>query len=288
MTGAAETRRLLARHGLAAKKARGQHFLVDDAVARRITAALDPRDDDLVFEIGPGLGALTVHLAKAAGRVVAVEVDRSFEPVLRERLAPFGNVAVRWEDARRTPWREAAGHPGAGGGRPKLCGNLPYGLTGPLVGSALREEDLFERIVFMVQREVAERMAAAPGGRDYGYFSLFVQAHAAVEVLERVPPEAFWPRPKVESAIVRLLPRPWTLAGASRERTLALARHAFAQRRKMLLNALAAGLAAPKEEVSALFRAAGIDGARRAETLTIGEFAHLAGMWREDGSRPGR
>lgn len=271
-SGAAWVRKTLAAYGLRAKKWRGQHFLVDRACCRRIVDAVDPCRDDLVCEIGPGLGALTPLLAEAAGRVVAVEVERSFEDILRERLRGLENVELRFEDARTTPWAEVV-PPGA---RAKLVGNLPYALTGPLLGAVLSQEGRFERIVVMVQREVAERMAAAPGGRAYGFFSVFVQAHARVERLFGVPPQAFWPVPKVASAVVRLWPRPWPEGAEARARLLAVARVAFATRRKTLMNALRAGTGRDRAELAEALAQAGIAPDRRAETLSLPEFAALA------------
>lgn len=289
-TTAVSVRDLLRRYGLAARKARGQHFLSDGTVALRIVAALDPDPADTVFEIGPGLGALTVPLAPRVGRVVAVEVDRGFEPVLRDRLAGRGRVEIRWEDARATPWRQLimAEREARPEGTIKLVGNLPYGLTGPLVGDILGVGDAFERVVLMVQREVADRMTASPGGKEYGFFSVFVQSHASVERLFRVPPDAFWPAPKVESAVVRLRPRPWPGGSQRRERMLAVAKTAFAQRRKTLANAIAAGGRVAKSEAVALLQEAGVDPGRRAETLSLSEFDAIARAWQRLGeSAPG-
>lgn len=279
-TGAG-VRQLLTKHGLAARKSKGQHFLADGGVARRIVMALDPGPRDTVFEVGPGLGALTVPLASRVGRLVAIEVDRGFEPVLKERLRGQTHVEIRWEDARTVPWRQLA--LAARQERPeravKLVGNLPYGLTGPLVGAILAAGEAFERIVIMVQREVAERMAASPGGKSYGYFSVFVQSHARVERLFGVSAGAFWPAPKVDSAVLRLWPQPWPGGGAARGRMLDVARAAFAQRRKTLANALAADGRITKPVAAARLAAAGVDPGRRAETLSLAEFDAIARGW---------
>ncbi|MBX6350211.1 MAG: ribosomal RNA small subunit methyltransferase A [Clostridia bacterium] len=270
---AAWIRRALAAHGLRPKKWRGQHFLVDRGACRRIVAALEVGPRDLACEVGPGLGALTALLAERAGRVVAVEVERGFEPILRERLAGRANVELRFEDARRTPWGEVV----PAGTRAKLVGNLPYSLTGPLLGAVLAAGDRFERIVVMVQREVAERMTAAPGGRAYGFFSVFVQAHARVERLFGVPPQAFWPKPKVASAVVRLWPAPWPGGPEARTRLIQVARMAFSSRRKTLLNALAQASGRSRADLAPTLARAGIAPERRAETLSLPEFAALAG-----------
>ncbi|MBE3589750.1 MAG: 16S rRNA (adenine(1518)-N(6)/adenine(1519)-N(6))-dimethyltransferase RsmA [Firmicutes bacterium] len=273
----ARLRALLERHGLGARQSFGQHYLVDGGAVRRIVEAVAADERSTVFEIGPGPGVLTAPLAARAGRVVAVELDRSFEPLLRERLAAFPHVRLLWQDALAVDWPALVAAEASGPA--KLAANLPYNVAGPLLARLYAAGGTFERLVVMVQKEVAERMAAPPGSRVYGFFSVLTQLHAKVERLFTLKPGAFWPSPKVESAVVRLWPRPAPPVDADPQELLRVARAAFGQRRKTLANALAAAAGAPKAEVEAMLRAVGVDPRRRAETLSLEEFAAIATAW---------
>jgi len=253
------------------RRALGQHFLRDTRVARSIVDLLSPTSADLVVEIGPGQGALTGELSHRAGRVMALEVDR----VLIERLrVALPGVEVLDADARAWDWASLAR---PADGRALVVGNLPYSVGTAILLALARAPQAIDRIVVMLQREVAERVAAAPGGKAYGSLSVHVQLRWRVELVMRVPPGAFRPPPKVESAVLRLTPLatpPVPLA--DEQRFEAVVRAAFAQRRKTLANALAAGLGLPVGAAREAAASAGVDPGRRAETLDIREFAEVA------------
>ncbi|MGH7324124.1 MAG: 16S rRNA (adenine(1518)-N(6)/adenine(1519)-N(6))-dimethyltransferase RsmA [Candidatus Rokuibacteriota bacterium] len=253
------------------RRALGQHFLRDPAVARAIVDLIAPGPNDLVVEIGPGEGALTDELERRAGRVLALEVDAALVARLRER---FSRVEVLETDARRWPYGGLAAPPG---GRVLVAANLPYSVAKPILQSLIAARTAIHEMALMLQREVAERVAAAPGGRTYGTLSILTQLYSDVRVALRVPPGAFRPPPKVESAVLhlRVLPRP-RVPLADERRFAGVVRAAFAQRRKTLANALAGSLGITTDQVRAAAEAAGIDAGRRAETLTIPEFAALA------------
>ncbi len=257
-------------------RALGQHFLRDTAVARRIVELAAPASRDLVIEIGPGGGALTGLLAERAGRLVALEVDAALAAGLRERLAGQAHVEVLDADARSADYAGlAASRPI--GGRALVVGNLPYSVAKPILQALVDVGPALDELVLMVQKEVAERVAAPPGGRDYGALSVLTQVACDVRLAFTVPPGAFAPPPQVDSAVVHLRARrapPVPLGDPAQFRRVVLA--AFAQRRKTLANALAAGLARPVDEIRALLSTAGVDPTRRAETLTLAEFARLA------------
>jgi 16S rRNA (adenine1518-N6/adenine1519-N6)-dimethyltransferase len=230
-----------------------------------------PTAGDLVLEIGPGEGALTEILAARAGRVIALEVDRALAQRLRRRLPA---VEVLEADARTWPYGTLAR---PAGGRVVVVGNLPYSVGKPIVAALLEARGALDLMVLMLQREVAERLAAPPGGRIYGALSVLTQAVCDVEVVLRVPPGAFRPPPKVESAVVRLTPRPRSrVPPGLQTRFRDVVRAAFARRRKTLGNALAAGLGMSLAVVREAATTGGIDPGRRAETLTIEDFVSLA------------
>jgi 16S rRNA (adenine1518-N6/adenine1519-N6)-dimethyltransferase len=272
---APSARALLERHGLRAKKSWGQNFLVDGGVLARIAAAATLEPDDVVVEIGAGLGALTRELAPQARQVLAIERDAQLVPILREQMAPWPHVAVVPIDALDFDFRAAA----AAAGRPLVVvGNLPYQITSPILFALIDvggRGQVVSREVLMVQREFAERTAAGPGSKTYGRLSVMVQQQASVEMLFHVGAGAFHPRPEVSSTVLRLSPRPTPLDPVRDEKLFAdVVRAAFATRRKMLRNALAA-VFGEEGTATALARAA-VDGTRRAEELTVTEFAQLA------------
>lgn len=249
----------------------GQHFLRDHGVARAIVDALAPRPTDLVVEVGPGEGALTEELARRTEHVVALEIDHSLASPLRVR---FPGVDVVEADAQRWNYSALQRPPG---GRVLVVGNLPYSVGTAILMALVEARGAIDAMIVMLQREVAERVAAAPGSRSYGSLSVLVQLGCDARVILRVPPGAFRPPPKVESAVLELtvLPAPRAAVGDERHfRTVV--RAAFAQRRKMLANALAAGLSMSAVRARDVLLSAGIDPARRAETLDLEEFARLA------------
>ncbi|MBI2218064.1 MAG: 16S rRNA (adenine(1518)-N(6)/adenine(1519)-N(6))-dimethyltransferase RsmA [Candidatus Rokubacteria bacterium] len=256
------------------RRALGQHFLRDRAVARAIVDLVAPASGDLVVEIGPGEGALTADLAGRAGRLIALEVDRALAVRLRERFSAVPTVEVLEADARTWDYGLLER---PSGGRVLVVGNLPYSVSKPILMALVAAREVVDDMALMLQLEVAERLAAPPGGKVYGSLSVLTQLHCEARVAFRVPPGAFKPPPKVDSAVVHLTPlrAPRVLVG-DEARFHAVVRAAFSQRRKMLGNAVAGGLALPVDLVRRAAEAVGIDPARRAETLTIEEFAALA------------
>lgn len=249
----------------------GQHFLGAAGVARAIVDAIAPRSTDLVVEIGPGQGALTGELARRAGRLIVLEIDRTLVPTLRRR---FPSVEVIEADARSWPYaRLARPH----GGRVVVVGNLPYSAGTTILTALMTARAAIDEIVVMLQREVAERVAAAPGSKSYGSLSVLVQLVGDPTILLHVPPGAFRPPPKVESALLRVtvLPGP-RVSVPDEERFGVVVRAAFAQRRKTIANSLAATLALSSARVRDALLAAGIAPTRRGETLNLEEFARLA------------
>lgn len=273
ITHRAELRRWLEQYGVRPSRRLGQNFLVDDHWAERIVAAVDPGPGDVVIEVGPGLGALTERLARRAGRVRAVEIDRRLAAALRERLGPLPNLELVEGDiltidlARLVP----AGSP------VKLASNLPYAITSPFLVRWLGAPIRWERAVLTLQAEVVDRLVAPPGAAAYGALTVFVAYHARVERLGTVPAGAFWPRPEVDSAVARLWPHPRPpVAVADPVALFALVRAAFGQRRKHLANALAAHPDVDRQRAEAACRAAGIDPRARPEEVELEGFARLA------------
>ena len=269
-----EIKGLLARHGFRFSKSMGQNFLIESRVPRDIADASGAGPGVGVVEVGPGIGPLTVELARRADRVAAVELDRSLLPILAETLAPYPNVEVVPGDVMKLDLAALCREklPGL---TPMVCANLPYNITTPVI-TAFLEAGCFSSITVMIQREVARRICAQPGGADYGAFSVFCQYHAQPEFLFEVPPECFLPAPKVTSAVVRLVPRtapPQTLV--DEDAFFRVVRAAFAQRRKTLLNSLTAAYG-DRERVRAALAACSLQENVRGERLGIPEFASLA------------
>jgi len=250
----------------APRKRFGQHFLHDREVVQRIVEAVAPAAGDRLVEIGPGEGVLSGPLLEAAGRLDVVEIDRDLARGLRERGDWAGRMTVHETDALRFDFRPLAPE------RPlRMVGNLPYNISTPLLFHLLEQRECIRDMHFMLQREVVDRIVAAPGSGTYGRLSVMIQAHCEAQSLFRVAAGAFRPPPQVESAVVRLRPRTQSIVPAGRETAFAAIVHdAFTARRKTLRNALRNRLAA------AQIKSAGIDPGVRAETLTVNEFAALA------------
>lgn len=258
-------------------RALGQHFLRDRSVADRIVELVAPSARDLIVEIGPGRGALTEALAARGGRLLALEIDAALAETLRERFAESRRVEIRQADARYFDYaglRALAPDPV---GRVLVVGNLPYSVGKPILAALVEASPAIDEMALMLQKEVAERVAAEPGGKTYGALSVLTQVACAVRLAFTVPPGAFSPPPQVESAVLYLRPHrepPVPVADPARFATVV--RAAFSQRRKSLANSLAAGLALGSERARRLIEAASIDPGRRAETLSLAEFARLA------------
>jgi 16S rRNA (adenine1518-N6/adenine1519-N6)-dimethyltransferase len=270
--GPADISQLLAENDLHPSRALGQNFVADANTVRRIVRLAEVDSGQPVIEIGAGLGSLTLALAEAGARVIAVEIDRHVLPVLRQQVEPLG-VRVVEADALRLDWTELLG---ADEDQPwALVANLPYNVATPLVIRVLEEAPQVGSLLVMVQREVGERLAAAAGNEAYGAVSVKVAYWATAKVVGRVPPSVFVPRPRVESVLVRLVRRPDPGAGVgsvSYDRLFTVVRGGFAHRRKMLRRALA-DLVRPDA-----FDEAGIAPTARAEELTLEEWGRLAAV----------
>ena len=283
-------RAVLGRHGFHFSKSLGQNFLTDITVPERIAEMSGAREAGNVVEVGPGMGCLTAELCRRAEHVVSVELDRALLPVLAETIeeltdrlkrtmAEFDNFEVVQGDVLALDLaalcREKFGE-----GRAVACANLPYYITTPAI-TALMESGAFEHITVMVQKEVAERICAAPGTSAYSAFSIYVQYHAKAEILFDVPADCFVPRPKVDSAVLKLTPLAQPAVETRDEKLFfALVRAAFNMRRKTLVNALGPVLASAmsKEEIVSLVEAAGLDARIRGERLSLADYARLADL----------
>lgn len=269
---------VLQRHNFTFQKKYGQNFLVDPNVLERVMDAAGVSGEDCVLEIGPGIGTMTQLLAERAGKVVAVEIDRNLIPILEETLSPYSNVTVINEDVLKLDVEEAIRVRGEG--RPvKVVANLPYYITTPIIMSLLEGGAPLESITVMVQKEVAERMQAGPGTKDYGALSLAVQYYSRPEVVANVPPNCFIPRPNVGSAVIRLT-RYGTppVQAADPGKLFTVIRASFNQRRKTLANSLgnAPGLLASRERVAGILEEMGLPAMIRGEALTLEQFAELS------------
>ena len=269
---------VLQRHNFTFQKKYGQNFLVDPNVLERVMDAAGVSGEDCVLEIGPGIGTMTQLLAERAGKVVAVEIDRNLIPILEETLSPYSNVTVINEDILKLDVEEAIRVRGEG--RPvKVVANLHYYITTPIIMSLLEGGAPLESITVMVQKEVAERMQAVPGTKDYGALSLAVQYYSRPEVVANVPPNCFIPRPNVGSAVIRLT-RYGTppVQAADPGKLFTVIRASFNQRRKTLANSLgnAPGLSASRERVAGILEEMGLPAMIRGEALTLEQFAELS------------
>ena len=268
------TRHILSAFHLRASKRLGQNFLVDAGVVRAIVDAADLSPADTVLEIGPGIGTLTQGLAESGARIVAVELDKKLPAVLDETLEGYDNVTVVPGDILKLDILRIL-NLGAGE-RFKVVANLPYYITTPILMALLEQHLPIERMVTMVQKEVAVRMTARPGSKDYGALSVAVQYHTDARIVMDVPPRAFMPAPEVTSAVIACRVRETPAVRPSDEKLFfRLVRAAFGQRRKTLLNALT-GAGLTKELCRAGLAAAGIAESLRGEQLSLADFAQLS------------
>ncbi|MNM60146.1 Ribosomal RNA small subunit methyltransferase A [compost metagenome] len=273
------TKEIISRHGFSFKKSLGQNFLIDQNILGKIVAAAELDSTKGALEIGPGIGALTEKLAQTAGRVTAIEIDQRLLPILEEVLEPYPHVNVIHGDVLKldlcdlfeSQFSEVSGV--------SVVANLPYYVTTPILMKLLEEKLPLENIVVMIQKEVAERMAASPGGKDYGSLSIAVQYYSEPELVCTVPHSVFIPQPNVESAVIRLKVRktpPVQLE--NQDFFFEVVQASFAQRRKTISNNLKSRFFAgeDRQRLETLLAEAGIAPARRAETLSIEEFAKLS------------
>lgn len=277
LTDLATIRTLCEKYDFALSKGFGQNFIVNPGVPPKIVDAAGIDRSFGVLEIGPGIGVLTKEIAKRAGKVVAIEVDKRLPPVLEETLAGFDNVKIILQDVLKADLpalmaEEFAGMPVA------VCANLPYYITSPILMRLLEEKLPIQNITVMVQKEAAQRLCAAPGTREAGAISYAVAYYAQPKLLFTVQPGSFYPAPSVTSAVIRLDVRPQPLVQLPPEQEkafFALIRAAFSQRRKTAANAIANGLSLPKAKVLAALEAAGLDQRARPEQLTLEQYAAL-------------
>jgi 16S rRNA (adenine1518-N6/adenine1519-N6)-dimethyltransferase len=271
---------LLAVHGLKPLKRFGQNFLVREDIAERIVEQAHLREDDVALEIGPGAGALTLRIARRVREVVAVEKDQGLAALLREEFEALPRVHIVEGDFLEFDLAACARAHGVA--KLAVVGNIPYNITTPILEHLFAQRASVRSAVLLVQREYAERLAAAPATPAYGSLTLFARYHALLEPLFTLKPGAFWPRPDVDSMLVRVLPREQPPVDAPEGLLFRIIRGAFQQRRKQLGNTLQDSLGLPRDAVERLARHAGIALARRGETLTLEEFARLARHARDD------
>ena len=267
---------LLAEHGFHFSKAKGQNFLIASWVPESIAEDAGVDETAGVLEIGPGIGPLTQQLCLRAGKVCAVELDERLAPILERTVGEFENLQILWGDVLKQDIPALVAEKFAGL-RPMACANLPYYITSPIL-TALLEAECFESVTVMVQKEVAQRIAAKPGTADYSAFSVLCQYYAEPELLFDVPAHCFMPQPKVTSAVIQLRVReqkPWQIEDT--KTFFRVVRASFAMRRKKLINGLAAGFPEfTKEQITQIITDCGFDENVRGETLDIHQFAAIA------------
>jgi 16S rRNA (adenine1518-N6/adenine1519-N6)-dimethyltransferase len=278
-----QTRRLLRQFDLRARKGLGQHFLIDGEVLKRITSAAELTPADVVIEVGPGLGVLTRELARQTGWVIAIELDNKLAAALKQTLASFNNITIINDDVLRiepgdliteqkTRFPQATGY--------KVVANLPYYITSPVLRHFLEASAKPQVMIVMVQKEVANAIVAKPG--EMSLLSVSVQFYGEPRIIGYVPAQCFYPAPKVDSAILRIDPYPQpTVAVADEGGFFDLVRAGFTAPRKQIVNSLAQGLGVSKGEVLSLLETASIVSQRRAETLTLDEWAWLWQVFKE-------
>jgi len=267
---------LLAEHGFHFSKAKGQNFLIASWVPQKIAEDAGVDETAGVLEIGPGIGPLTQQLCLRAGKVVACELDERLKPILKLTVGEFDNLEIIWNDVLKTDVKALVAEKFAGL-RPMACANLPYYITSPIL-SALLEAECFDSVTVMVQKEVAQRIAAKPGSADYSAFTIFCNFYAEPEILFDVPAHCFLPQPKVTSAVIQLkvrTQRPWKIDDEAI--FFRVVKSSFAMRRKKLTNGLASGFPdLGKTGAAEVLAAVGLDENVRGETLSIQQFADIA------------
>lgn len=271
-----QIKEILGRYGFRFSKAKGQNFLTAAWVPQRIAEEAGVDRSAGVLEIGPGMGPLTQQLCLRAEKVVAIEVDNSLKPVLAETVGEFDNLEILFDNAMKLDLPALVREKFAGL-RPMACANLPYYITSPIL-TLLLESKCFDSVTVMVQKEVAQRICAAPGSGDYSAFTVFCGYYADPEILFDVPPSCFIPQPKVTSSVITLRVRPTPPCEIADEQTFfRTVRSSFAMRRKTLVNGLAAGFShLSKERLASILEENGFSPQVRGETLSIAEFARIA------------
>jgi 16S rRNA (adenine1518-N6/adenine1519-N6)-dimethyltransferase len=267
-------RKELAEHGLIPRKKWGQHFLVDKNILTKVVRAAQIEEEDTVLEVGPGLGEMTLALAGEARKVVAVEIDPKLTEIVKNKTAACSNVEVIGGDILKVDFKEWVGPDGR---FIKVVANLPYQISTPLIFRFIESRDIFSTLTLMVQREVAERLVAPSGGKDYGPLSIFVQVFSDLSILFFVKPSAFFPPPNVESAVIHLTWKERPMVAPEEEEWFrSVVKGCMGYRRKTLINGLKHSGLPLQKDAEGRMKEAGIDPRRRPETLTIEEFASLA------------
>lgn len=271
---------VLQKYNFSFQKKFGQNFLIDTHVLDKIIQSANITEDDMVLEIGPGIGTMTQYLAQAAGKVIAVEIDKNLIPILEDTLSGYDNVCVINEDVLKLDLKKLADE--ENNGKPvKVVANLPYYITTPIIMGLFENHIPATSITVMVQKEVAERMQAGPGGKDYGALSLAVQYYAEPYIVANVPPNCFMPRPNVGSAVIRLTRHTEPKIVVKDEKFMfKLIRASFNQRRKTLQNGInnSAELSISKDAVVEALRKMGLSESIRGEALTLAQFAELSDL----------
>ncbi len=274
------TQEILKKYGFSFKKSLGQNFLIDPNILRNIVGHADLTKDSAAIEVGPGIGALTEHLARQAGKVVSFEIDQRLLPVLEDTLSPYDNVEIIHSDVLKANVKEVIDTQLAGYEDIMVVANLPYYVTTPILMKLLMEGLPLRGMVVMMQKEVADRISAKPGTKAYGSLSIAVQYYMQAEIAMIVPKTVFMPQPNVDSAVLRLIRHDTPPVQVKDEDFFfTVTKAAFAQRRKTLLNNLQSQLPngkARKEEILVALEEAGIEPTRRGETLSIEEFGKLS------------
>ena len=274
------TKEILKKYGFSFKKSLGQNFLIDTNILNRIVDFAELTDDSGAIEIGPGIGALTEQLAKSSKKVTAFEIDQRLLPILADTLSPYDNVKIIHEDILKANVAEVISEEFQDIQDLMVVANLPYYVTTPIILKLLSDHLPIRGIVCMLQKEVADRIAAKPGTKEYGSLSIAIQYYTIAETVMIVPKTVFVPQPNVDSAVIRLTKRDKPIVEVRDEDFLfTVTRASFAQRRKTILNNLTSQLPdgkAKKEQILEALEQTGIDPTRRGETLTIEEFGRLS------------
>ena len=282
------TDRILKKYGFSMRKKYGQNFLIDANILEKIVNTAEIGPDDIVLEVGPGIGTLTQYLAARAKKVIAVEIDAALIPILHETLGMFDNVEIIHEDIMKFDIDGYFEQFSADACRRKVVANLPYYITTPVLMRLLEGKTAFDTMLFMVQKEVAERILAAPGTKDYGALSLAASYYTETQMAGTVPPSCFVPRPGVDSALMLMKVYEKKKVQVKDENHMfALIRASFNQRRKTLANGIShfEGLPYTREEVTGALSSMGLSETIRGETLTLSQFAELSDLLLEGRSR---
>ncbi len=270
-------KRILSKHGFTFSKALGQNFLINPDVCPQMAESLSADENTGVLEVGPGIGVLTKELCRVAGKVVSVELDKRLFPVLDETLAEFDNLEIINADVMKIDLNKLIEEKFSGCSSVKVCANLPYYITSPVIMTLLESKLPVDEIVVMVQKEAGERLCAEVGSRMAGAVTVAVNYYADSEILFDVNRDSFMPSPKVDSVVIRLTVRKKSKFEVSNEKKFfSLVKCAFSQRRKTALNSISNTMGVPKDKISAVFTELGLDTNIRAEKLTMDNFINIA------------